>query len=100
MDGGYIARERRSQPHASWPTLNLAGEKERERPQEEESTSSADNVKFHKRLYAETGILGGEGEGEWGFKYVGVQDRALRGMVLVLEIDSVGQCEMFVLILY
>ena len=31
---------------------------------------------------------------------MGVQDRALRGTVLVLEIDSVGQCEMFVLILY
>ena len=41
-DGGYIVQERRSQQHASWSTLNPAGETERERPsQEEESTSSA-----------------------------------------------------------
>ena len=60
----------RMQPHASWSTLNLAGEKERERPQEEESTSSADNVKFHKRLYAETGILrgGGGGSNMWVYR--------------------------------
>ena len=42
MDGGYVAQERRSQPHASWSTLNPAGETERERPsQEEENTSCA-----------------------------------------------------------
>ena len=42
VDGGSVAQERRSPPHASWSMLNLTRETERERPsQEEENTSSA-----------------------------------------------------------